>query len=265
MNRIKLSTFGYALAWCALTGSLGCSSAADDEEGNGGSGGDTASATSGSGGDGGATSNTGGGASSGGAGGAITLDRCDPFAHEVIEVSYGEGAGFGQTSMPGIVLGPPRGAGELQGSLDVVSLGNGGVITLGFGEVLITDGAGPDFIVFENAFYAGGDPDAVFAELGTVSVSADGQTWVSFTCDAVASPFGGCAGVHPVYANDDLNEISPTDAATAGGDAYDLADVGLTEARFVRITDRADLGGFSGVFDLDAIGVVNAICLPERE
>jgi len=48
--------------------------------------------------------------------------------------------------------------------------------------------------------------------------------------------------------------------ATAGGDAFDLADVGLAEARYVRITDRGDLGGLAGVFDLDAVGIVNLEC-----
>ena len=52
----------------------------------------------------------------------------------------------------------------------------------------------------------------------------------------------------------------PFDVATAGGDAFDLADVGLAEARYVRITDRGDLGGLAGVFDLDAVGIVNLEC-----
>ena len=43
-------------------------------------------------------------------------------------------------------------------------------------------------------------------------------------------------------------------------DAFDLADVGLVEARWVRITDRVDLQGMNGVFDLDAVGLVNAAC-----
>ncbi len=47
----------------------------------------------------------------------------------------------------------------------------------------------------------------------------------------------------------------------AGGDPFDLADLaadgGPTEARFVRVTDRADV---AGDFDLDAIGVVHGRC-----
>ena len=52
--------------------------------------------------------------------------------------------------------------------------------------------------------------------------------------------------------------------ATAGGDAYDFADVGLTHARFVRIRDKSgevcpDAGGSNADgFDLDAVSIVNA-------
>jgi hypothetical protein len=58
--------------------------------------------------------------------------------------------------------------------------------------------------------------------------------------------------------------ISPVDPATAGGDPYDLADLGLTRARYVRIRDRSgetcpDAGGTTSAgFDLDAISIVNA-------
>ena len=47
------------------------------------------------------------------------------------------------------------------------------------------------------------------------------------------------------------------DPATAGGDPFDLADVGLTWARYVRVTDRP---GDGLVFDLDAIAIVNPSC-----
>ena len=52
----------------------------------------------------------------------------DPFADAVVSFSPGMGAGFGADQLPGIVLGAPQGGGELSGSLDVVSLGNNGVI-----------------------------------------------------------------------------------------------------------------------------------------
>jgi len=39
-----------------------------------------------------------------------------------------------------------------------------------------------------------------------------------------------------------------------------LADLGVTRASFVRITDRVDLTGANGTFDLDALSIVNADC-----
>lgn len=118
------------------------------------------------------------------------------------------------------------------------------------------DGPGVDLLVFENAFEYGSGQ--VFAEPATVAVSADGETWFSFPCVAAQTPWGQCAGTHPVYANVDENDVDPTDPAVAGGDGYDLADVGLSEARYVRITDRGDLT--SSVFDLDAVAVVHGQC-----
>jgi hypothetical protein len=120
---------------------------------------------------------------------------------------------------------------------------------------------GPDFIVFENAFDIGGDPKNPYADPASVEVSADGATWVGFPCVATTYPWGACAGWHPVFASPGTNAIDPLDPATAGGDAFDLADLpgdaGVTEVRYVRIIDRADI---SGDFDLDAIGVVHGRC-----
>lgn len=211
-----------------------------------------------------------GGSSEGGAapegggdvGGSAPLDPCAGFATDVVEVTYGQGAGFGQDEMPGIVLGAPRGTGKTTGSLHVVALGNGGSITLSFGDQTILDGDGPDFIVFENAFYAGGDESAPFAELGTVEVSDDGETWATFPCVATEPPYETCAGWTPVYAGSEGSTADPHDPVEAGGDAFDLADVGLSSARFVRITDRPDTKGLNGSFDLDAVSLVHWDCEP---
>ena len=190
------------------------------------------------------------------------VEQCPSrFATEVVAFTPGTGSVFGQANLPGVVLGPPKGLGDAGGSLDVASLGNGGSITLGFAPSAIVDGPGPDFIVFENPFViAGSDPPQVFAELGTVEVSDDGQTFQGFPCTASEPPYGSCAGVHPVYANADTNAINPSDPAVAGGDAFDLADLGVTHARYVRITDRVDLAGTNGTFDLDAVSIVHAEC-----
>jgi hypothetical protein len=219
---------------------------------------------SGSGGSGGPPGDGGGGAPGAGEGGASGPLTCngpgERFVTGVVDHAFGPGQSLGQDRFPEVIFGPPKGGGCCQGSTDTVSLGNGGFVIVEFAGNEIVDGPGPDFIVFENAFYASGDENSVFAELATVSVSADGVTWHTFPCDAVGAPYGTCAGWKPVYANADTNDIDPLDPAVAGGDAFDLADLGIERARYVRIVDRPDLEGFNGVFDLDAVGIVHAAC-----
>lgn len=180
----------------------------------------------------------------------------------MIDHEFGPGQALGQEDFPLPVLGPPEGTGSSQGATSgIVSLGNGGWLILGFEDNAIVDAPGPDFIVFENAFYAAGSEDHVFAELASVAVSDDGTHWHEFPCSASEPPYGQCAGWHPVLANAEENDIDPRDPAVAGGDAFDLADLCLTRARYVRITDRADLAGsLDGVFDLDAVSIVHAAC-----
>jgi len=185
-----------------------------------------------------------------------------PYARSVESFSPGDGAGFNQSKLPGVVLGPPRGAGTGQGTLDVVSLGSGGEIVLGFGARAIVDGPGPDLIVFENAFWPNGDASQVFAELGEVSVSEDGESWQTFACDTRGDGeggFPGCAGVRPTVVYDPV-ALVPLDPAQTGGDAFDLADVGVAHARYVKIRDLGtlDLASNTSGFDLDAVGVINA-------
>lgn len=192
--------------------------------------------------------------------------RADRFVTKVVSFTPGDCAGFGLPGMPGVVEGPPVGAGSGAGSLDVVSLGVKGELVLSVEPNAIVDGPGVDFIVFENAFWAGGDPARPTAELAEVSVSDDGVTWKTFPCTPGPGPtYGTCAGWHPVYSAPG-NGISPVDPATAGGDPFDLAAVGLASARFVRVRDLGTVAcptnpanrSTTVGFDLDAIAVVNA-------
>ncbi len=195
---------------------------------------------------------------------------------------------FGATVMPGIVLGPPGNSLPYQGSLSVASLGFGGSVSVVFDDIVIEDRPGPDFIVFENAFFrlplplSETDDFAIFAEPAIVEVSQDGLQWFAMPYDpqALAASAGsdvtrdsyssliGLAGITPTFTG---NWTEPDDPATfdvagtggvsgAGGDAFDLADVGLAEARFVRITDANTQNGFPGPsegVDLDAVVVVH--------
>ncbi len=185
-----------------------------------------------------------------------------PFVTGVVSFTPGPCAGFGASKMPGVVEGPPVGGGTLQGSTDVVSLGVGGTIVLSFAPNEIVDGPGVDFVVFENPFYAGGDAATDFAEPGEVSVSEDGNSWSTYPCTATAGdpPYGSCAGWHPVLSSP-TNGISPLDYPACGGDGFDLADLGVASARYVRIVDHSGetcSGGTSAGFDLDAISIIHA-------
>lgn len=182
-----------------------------------------------------------------------------PYAQRVVDFAPGPGAGFGRDDFPSVVLGPPVGLGTEAGSLDVLSLGVGGSIILDFGDREIVDGAGPDFVVFENPFWVMGDPSQVFQELGQVSVSTDAVHWRSFPCDGSEPEpgrFPGCAGWTPTQAFEG-SELLPLDPQLSGGDAFDLAELGLSRVRFVRIEDLSEDGqGPTAGFDLDAVGAV---------
>jgi len=209
-----------------------------------------------------------GGAGGGGFGGAGGDGNVGPiscsvpgglFAQTVVDHAFGPGQDVGQDAFPGLVLGPPRGAGSGAGSTDqVVSLGEGGFVVVAFGQSVIVDEAGPDFVVFENPFLVGGEPENPYAELGEVSVSQDGDEWFVFPCTTREYPYGACAGWHPVLANADDNDLDPTDPEVAGGDPFDLHDLGLDWARYVRVDDVPDERQLA--FDLDAVAVVHPGC-----
>jgi hypothetical protein len=195
----------------------------------------------------------------------------DPCLDDVTAFTAGQNGGYNAGAagsgtdnlLPDVVLGPPYGAGLNAGSLDVVSLGNGGSITVAFTDNYVVDGLGPDFTIFENAFNSPGL--GIFTEVGVVEASVDGVAFFEFPH---GTDLSGLAGRTPVYANADQNDIDPRDPA-AGGDTFDLATIGLARARYLRITDPGaaidDIGnhfptpgpGKSG-FDLDAVVAIHS-------
>ncbi len=186
-------------------------------------------------------------------------DEAEPVACQTnaVEVDFfdpGEGAGFGDDDFPDIVLGAPI------GRMDVLSLGRFGEIVLDLGDCYLTDGPGIDLIIFENPFLIAGDPTDPYAELGVVGLSEDGVSFEEFVCEDAAYPYIGCAGWNVVNAVEGSG-IDPFDVDEAGGDHFDLADIGMEQARYIRIRDLdgTSLGGGAAGFDLDAISVVNGI------
>jgi hypothetical protein len=162
--------------------------------------------------------------------------------------------------------------GAPDGTVGVVSLGDGGSITVTFAQAII-NGSGADFAVFENGFaFQGG----VFAELAYVEVSSDGVNFVRFPAtsltptDSQVGPFGSLdpSNIHNLAGQFVALEGTP----------FDLADVGLSTATHVRLVDVVgsidpayasyDENGnpindlwptefASGGFDLDAVGVIH--------
>ena len=178
----------------------------------------------------------------------------DPWADSVIVVEFGQGAGFGYNYFPDNILGPPDSnatPGQPSASQqELLSLGTGGRIVLAFLDGGILDGPGPDFTVFENPFYIAGDTTNPFAETGIVAASIDGETFLTFSYNP--ETWEGLAGVTPTNGDKD-----PTDPSQSGGDAFDLADVGLSYATYIQITDAAELvPDLGSSFDLDAVVAV---------
>ena len=101
---------------------------------------------------------------------AVPKDSPDIIAWATGYENYVQGspvsAGFGD---------PVNGLGFAEGnSYEVVTLGNGGRITLTFATPIRNNGTGPDFAVFENGF------SNSFLELAWVEVSSDGVHFVRF-------------------------------------------------------------------------------------
>jgi len=217
--------------------------------------------------------------------------ECSPFIDKIVLFERGTpyNGDFQEQSK---IFGPPQAydASGIGGSTDVLNIGVGGKIVVGFEGKVIFDGAGSDFVIYENPFYISGSTEHIFLEPAYVFVSSDGDNWTSFTTHyQVQNPplqyddnplhYSGFAGIHPVFSNS-TNGIDPLNQLSAGGDWFDLSDISDTALRdgvdiqnicFIKIVDvSAGVGRDSdgniipGVyypsldgFDIDAIGCKN--------
>jgi len=201
------------------------------------------------------------------------------WASEVVTVVRGPldaaNPSLGQASFGAaeLALGP-----SVDDSFDVVTLGDGGALTLGF-DSGIGDGPGDDFAVFENGFFTVG---GLFGELAFVEVSSDGEAFARFPATSLPalpvasfdpldpSDYHGLAGRHPIGFGTgfDLAALAGHPLVVAGG--LDLADVA-----YVRVVDvigngsTTDAGGApvfdpyptawaAGGFDVEAVGVLHS-------
>ena len=160
-----------------------------------------------------------------------------------------------------------------------VSLGDGGQATLTFAQP-IRDGAGADFVIFENGFPSG---EAYFLELAVVEVSSDGAHFVRFPVTSLTdttaqiSTFG-------VLRPENLFNLAGRFPGRLGT-LFDLAELrglpnldvdAITHVRVIDVVGSIDpaLATYdeagraindpyptdfpSGGFDLDAVGVIHA-------
>jgi hypothetical protein len=174
-----------------------------------------------------------------------------PYATHVVSFSQGSGGGVFVTDN---VLDGPLGGGLGSGSIDVLTLGDGGSVTLGF-DVVLRNGPGADLIVFENGFAFG---TSVFAEVAFVEISTNGVDFARFPSSYVppsggSTPMGtfyGMCGGMPIVANVSTDPTSPFDPVRSGGEALDLAELAghplviggqldLQDVNFVRLVDVA--------------------------
>ncbi|HEY2146353.1 MAG TPA: PEP-CTERM sorting domain-containing protein [Pirellulales bacterium] len=223
--------------------------------------------------------------------GSTAIAAGDPrfveWASSVVSLSRGPenvanpSLGLASFGAPTNALGPSDAATNFAG---VVSLGDGGQITLGFTQP-IRNGAGPDFAVFENGFASGG---LAFLELGFVEVSSDGLNFFRFpassltqTATQVASfglldatnlddlagkyvagfgtPFdlGQLAGVSPLLDVNNVNYVRIVDVVGSIDPMY------ATHDAFGNIVnDPWPTASASSGFDLDAVSVINAVPEP---
>jgi hypothetical protein len=174
----------------------------------------------------------------------------DRWVDRVVDWEFGTGGGFGQEYLPDNLLGPPDPAATFtvpaSGADQLLTLGDGGWVTLAFEDNRVTDGPGPDLRICENPFRVGGNPDQVWTEPAIIELSADGVQWITVPWDSTTHE--GLAGRAPVNGSAD-----PGDPEAMGGDLVDLAGVGLPEVAFVRLRD---LPGDGRSFDLDAVGAL---------
>jgi len=178
-------------------------------------------------------------------------------------------------------------------SFELVTVGNGGHLTLKFSHPVRDDRNNPygvDFIVFGNSMqgveagsaWRNGNPEDVrvtntcYTEPGIVSVSQDGTNWCTFATGPYADSFAPTAGYRWDSANNvwaqELDPTKPIDPqltvagmtvaemidaydGSAGGTGFDLADVGLDWIMYVRIDDDPTSGATT---EIDAVADVSA-------
>jgi hypothetical protein len=197
----------------------------------------------------------------------------------------------GEGSFPSVVspFSPPFLASE------IVSVGEGGQITLRLSHYAIPQASGPEIGVFENLLVVdtsypngvAGSPASTFGiDSALVDVSADGTNWVSLGNIAFDVPANGYTDVIDPFATTagsvtsdfqkpftgNLNSFSGLRyfdagdpdivdllAGSGGGTWLDISNTGLAQVGFIRFSATDDLNATSRLnFELDAVSISRA-------
>lgn len=216
-------------------------------------------------------------------------------------VSYAPGSGV-TLSDPAAALGEPSRftPGQFGGAVtpfaapylgsQIVSIGVGGQLTVGFSQPVVNDPLNPfgvDLLVFGNSFFFdpatfGPTANALFGNRGQLEVSPDGNTWTTvpnFRPDGVfptlaysdlTDPYSPTAGsiltdftrpVDPTFAwqGIDLAGLITGYNGSGGGAGVDIGALGLSSISFVRVTVPT---GETGLVNIDAFADVAAVPTP---
>jgi len=206
----------------------------------------------------------------------------DPWADQVVSYSAGTSADPNYTAAPGVTLGSPeRFSGEntpfgpfpgvvsmfspAWGVDEIISIGEGGHLTVKFNEPVNDDPANPfgiDLLVFGNSFFAAdfsSFPDASHlssatlfdADAALIEVSTDGINF--FSVAPLADRLFPTQGYLDSLAFDAVPGLLPTNFTRPVNPALTLADFdGLTRAQAVGLYGGS--GGGTGI-DLAAVGL----------
>lgn len=170
----------------------------------------------------------------------------------------------GSTTFSNALAGRPTGFTLNDTTRHVASLGNGGSVILSF-PVVLHNGPGPDFVVFENGFEdatdftgttrEGNTNSFAFLELAYVDVGSSTGAWARFPSTYLATeplyvPYGAGGGEEGRFFSQDARRIdglagkhvlafgTPFDVAVLTNDpAVVSGSVDLSAIRFIRITD----------------------------
>ncbi len=210
--------------------------------------------------------------------------QCSPFATEVVDYSPGPSQ-YQQIQDPvekeyylSLYMDPLKALGRPYGisprvpsNASVVTLGDGGSITLAFDHDVMDDSKNPggyDFIVFGNAIFVGGNPAYRWQEPAFAEISQDGVNWFLIlpeplpselkplnaygNSSAVLRNYGDYTPTMPLPANRTAEEfyavpdrqsaqgvaaLLDIDTVSGGGDAFDIADAVLQVAPGVPVLD----------------------------